>query len=87
MGNNTKVSRRDIIGKLASISIAAGAFLKLRARAQAAPTPHATPTVDQKTAHYVSHPVARKQMLLVRPLRFAQFLSDREGHNLAQRPL
>jgi|HubBroStandDraft_6_1064221.scaffolds.fasta_scaffold1996269_2 hypothetical protein len=57
MDKSTKISRRDIIGKLVAVSTAIGAFVKLRARAQAAPTPQATPTIDQKTADYVSHPV------------------------------
>ena len=57
MDKNTKISRRDIIGKLVAVSTAIGAFVKLRALAQAAPTPQATPTIDQKTADYVSHPV------------------------------
>lgn len=57
MDRNTKISRRDTIGKLAAISATFGAFVKLRARAQAAPAPPATPSVDQKTAEYVSHPV------------------------------
>jgi hypothetical protein len=55
--NDRKISRRDIIGKLAAIATAVGAFAKLRMRAQAAPTPPAAPTIDKKTAHYVSHPV------------------------------
>jgi hypothetical protein len=57
MDQNTKISRRDIIGKLVAVSTAIGAFVQLRTRAQAAPTPQATPTIDQKTADYVSHPV------------------------------
>jgi hypothetical protein len=57
MDKSTKISRRDIIGKLVAVSTAIGAFVKLVARAQAAPTPQATPTIDQKTADYVSHPV------------------------------
>ena len=60
MDKNTKISRRDIIGKLVAVSIAIGAFVKLRAQAQATPTPQATPTIDQKTADYVSHPVFGK---------------------------
>jgi hypothetical protein len=57
MDKSTKISRRDIIGKLVAVSTAIGAFVQLRTRAQAAPTPQATPTIDQKTADYVSHPV------------------------------
>ena len=57
MDNKTKISRRDIIGKLVALSTAVGAFSELRARAQANPTPQAAPTVDKQTAHYVSHPV------------------------------
>lgn len=57
MDKNTKISRRDIIGKLVAISTAIGAFVKLPAQAQAASTPKATPSVDQKAANYVSHPV------------------------------
>lgn len=56
MDKGTKISRRDIIGKLVATSTAIGAFVTLRARAQAAPT-QAAPSVDQKTAEYVSHPV------------------------------
>jgi hypothetical protein len=51
MNNNAKISRRNIIGKLVAVSTTIGAFAKLRARAQAAPT------IDQKTANYVPHPV------------------------------
>jgi hypothetical protein len=51
MSNNTKISRRDILGKLVAVSGAIGALVKLPARAQA------SPSVDQDTAHYVSHPV------------------------------
>jgi hypothetical protein len=57
MDEKKKISRRDIIGKLVAASTAIGAFVKLQTRAQAAPTPQAAPTVDQKTAAYVSHPV------------------------------
>lgn len=51
MNNDTKISRRHIIGKLVAVSTAIGAFVKLRARAQAAPS------VDKEAANYVSHPV------------------------------
>ena len=57
MDRNTRVSRRDIIGKLVAIPTAIGALVKLGVRAQAAPTPPAAPSVDQTTAHYVPHPV------------------------------
>jgi hypothetical protein len=57
MNDHTKISRGGIIGKLVAISTATVAFAKLRAWAQAAPSPKAAPTVDQKTAQYVSHPV------------------------------
>lgn len=55
MNDNTRISRRDIIGKLTAVAAAIGAFAKLRARAQAAPT------IDQATAQYVSHPVLGNQ--------------------------
>jgi hypothetical protein len=51
MDKDTKISRRDLIGKLVAVAAAIGAFVKPRAQAQAAPT------VDQQTAHYVPHPV------------------------------
>ena len=57
MHKSTKISRRDIIAKLVALSASIGALVKLPARAQAAPTPQAAPTVDQKSADYVSHPV------------------------------
>jgi len=57
MNSKTKISRGGMIGKLVSVSTAIVAFAKLRAWAQAAPTPQAAPTIDQKTADYVSHPV------------------------------
>lgn len=54
MDKGTNVSRRNVIG-LVAVATAVGAFVELRSRAQA--TPQTTPTVDQKTAHYVPHPV------------------------------
>lgn len=57
MDKSAKISRRNMIGKLAVSSTAIGAFMKLPAQALANPTPPATPTVDQATAHYVPHPV------------------------------
>ncbi len=57
MNNDTNISRGGIIGKLVAVSTAIVAFAKLHVRAQAALTPQAPPTIDQTTAHYVSHPV------------------------------
>jgi hypothetical protein len=49
------ISRSGAIGKLAMAPIAIGAFAALRSEAEAAPT------MDQKAAAYVTHPVGGKQ--------------------------
>jgi hypothetical protein len=51
MSDNMKISRREIVKKVVTVSIAIGAFAKIRARADAAPT------VEKSTAAYVPHPV------------------------------
>ena len=49
MDDATRISRRDLIGKLVAAATAVAAFAGLRARAKAG-------TIDQQTAHYLSHP-------------------------------
>jgi hypothetical protein len=55
MSDDDTISRSAAIGKLAIAPIAIGALAALRGEAEAAPT------MDQKAAAYVTHPVGGKQ--------------------------
>jgi hypothetical protein len=55
MNDDKRLSRAEMIERLVAAPVAIGAFAALRAEAEAAPT------LDQKTAGYVAHPVGGKQ--------------------------
>lgn len=55
MNNDEKMSRGEVIAKLATVPIAIGAYAALRAEAQAAAS------IDQKTAAYQTHPNGSKK--------------------------